>query len=75
MDVSAVEIGDGEIRVEANMLHLMRCDHAQEPLLQVSQLAQDVIVHVDLKAEDLALLKGELHGGVGAAALALLIAA
>jgi hypothetical protein len=75
LDVSAVEIRDGEIRVEANVLHLMRSSHAREPLLQASQFAQHVIVDIDLKAEDLALLERQLQSGIGAAALALFIAA
>ena len=55
------------------MLHLVCCRHAREPLLQVPQLAQHVVVHVDLEAEDLPLLELRLQARIPAAPLALFI--
>lgn len=73
LDVAPVEVGDREVRVEANVLDLVCRRHACEPFLQVAQLAQYVIVHVDLEAEDLALLELRLQIGIAAPTLALFI--
>lgn len=44
-----------------------------EPLLKIAQLAEDVIIDVDLEAEDLPLLQLRLQAGVIAARLALVV--
>lgn len=44
-----------------------------EPLLKIAQLAEDVIIDVDLEAEDLALLQLRLQTGVIAPRLALVV--
>lgn len=44
-----------------------------EPLLKIAQLAEDVIIDVDLEAEDLSLLQLRLQAGVIAAGLALVV--
>jgi hypothetical protein len=51
----------------------MRCSEGGEPLLHDSQLAEDVIVDVDLEAKDFALLKVGLHG-VATTGLAFVVA-
>ena len=73
LDVAAIEIGDGEIGVEPDVLNGVSGGQQLEPLLKVAQLAEDVIIDVDLEAEDLALLQLRLKAGVVAPRLALLV--
>jgi hypothetical protein len=70
--VPAVEVGDGEVGVESDVLNCICGGEDLKPVLKAAQLAQDVIINVDLKAEDFSLLQHRLHSRVAAPPLALL---
>ena len=74
MYVTAIEVRNGEVSVEPDVLHLMSGLQAAEPLAR-RQLCQDVVVDVDLKAENLAFLEHRLRVRVCTSGLAVLVAA
>lgn len=71
--VAAIEVGNGEIRVEPDVLNGMSGGQQLEPLLKVAKLAEDVIIDVDLEAKDLPLLQLRLQTRVIASRLALVV--
>lgn len=72
MYVAAVEVGYGEVSVETDMFQLMCGLQCVEPVGHC-QLRQNVVVDVNLKAEDFALLERGLRIRVRASCLAVLV--
>jgi hypothetical protein len=72
--VSTVQVRDSQVRVETNVFHSMGAGQSLEPFLNNSQLAEDIIVHVDLESEYFLFLEMRLHVGVCASSLTLFVA-
>lgn len=67
MYVSAIEIRNSEIRIEINMLHSVSTFQISKPIFNTHpHIRQDVVIYVDFKAKNFALLELWLQSGVAA---------
>ena len=70
-----MQVGNGEVRVEVEVLHSVTASKSCEPILYRTQLGQDVVVDVQLEPEDLAFLQDWLPPWVVAPGFTFLVTA